>query len=180
MTHAMGIGASAAVGLAINDAEGEEYNNTKNIADGLMAERGVLGALLAKRGFTGPERIIEGNKGFAHSLLRGIDNYRPEAGSQRLLSDAHTNEVFSDRIDQPGTPFRDRRNWSRDHDLKPEDIEEMMLRLSKRTVEPQRRPGQEISAQQGNGADHSAYFITALGIVLRGKCRAIVFHRCGL
>ena len=31
MTHAMGIGASAAVGLAINDAEGEEYNNTKNI-----------------------------------------------------------------------------------------------------------------------------------------------------
>ena len=28
MTHAMGIGASAAVGLAINDAEGEEYHNT--------------------------------------------------------------------------------------------------------------------------------------------------------
>ena len=40
-----------------------------------MVERGVLGALLAQRGFTGPERIIEGNKGFAQSLLRGVDNY---------------------------------------------------------------------------------------------------------
>src|SRR2546423_868302 len=51
MTNAMGIGASAAIGLGINDAEGEEYNNTKNIADGLMAERGVFAAYLARRGF---------------------------------------------------------------------------------------------------------------------------------
>ena len=89
MTHAMGIGASAAVGLAINDAEGEEYNNTKNIADGLMAERGVFAA--SSRNVASPARSASSK---ATRALRtrccAASTTTSEAAAQRLLSDAHT------------------------------------------------------------------------------------------
>ena len=78
MTHAMGIGASSSLGLGINDAEGEEYNNSKNSPTVSCWSAVFYGALLAARGFTGPERVIEGNKGFAYCLLRGVENYRPK------------------------------------------------------------------------------------------------------
>ena len=167
MTHAMGIGASAAVGLAINDAEGEEYNNTKNIADGLMAERGVLGALLAKRGFTGPERIIEGNKGFAHSLLRGIDNYvrKPAPNGYYLM---RTRMKFFPTESTNQGHLSATAELVKDHNLEPQDIEEIILRLSKRTVEHNGDPAKKYPRNKET-ADHSAYFITALGVVLRGK-----------
>ena len=74
MTNAMGIGASAAIGLGINDAEGEEYNNTKNIADGLMAERGVFAPIPLAR-LHRPGADHRGQQGSAHSLLRGVENY---------------------------------------------------------------------------------------------------------
>ena len=167
MTHAMGIGASAAVGLAINDAEGEEYNNTKNIVDGLMAERGVLGALLAQRGFTGPERIIEGNKGFAHSLLRGVENYVPKPAPNDYYLMRTRMKFFPTESTNQGH-LSATAELVREHDLEPQDIDEVVLRLSKRTVEHNGDPAKKYPRNKET-ADHSAYFITALGIVLRGK-----------
>src|SRR4051812_10427087 len=174
MTHAMGIGASAAVGLAINDAEGEEYNNTKNIVDGLMAERGVVGAFLAKRGFTGPERIIEGNKGFAHSLLRGVHNY---------IVKPMPNEHYLMRAKMKCYPTESTNQGHlaatsalvTEHDLAPDDIAEVTLRMSKRTVEHNGDPAKKYPRNKET-ADHSAYFITALGIVTRGRVAPSSFN----
>jgi 2-methylcitrate dehydratase len=56
----------------------------------------------------------------------------------------------------------------REHDLKPEDIESVRLRLSKRTVTHNGDPAKKYPRNKET-ADHSAYFITALDIVLRGK-----------
>ncbi len=107
MTHAMGIGASAAIGLAINDAEGEEYNNTKNIADGLMAERGVFAALSRTTRLyrTGAHhRRQQGLCPLASAWRRELHH---EAAAERLLSDAHQDEILSDRVDQPGASCGD-------------------------------------------------------------------------
>jgi len=174
LTHAMGIGASAAVGLAINDAEGEEYNNTKNIADGLMAERGVLGALLAQRGFTGPERIIEGNKGFAHSLLRGVENYivKPKPNDYYLMRAKM--KVYPTESTNQGH-LSATALLVREHDLKPDDIAEVTLRMSKRTVEHNGDPAKKYPRNKET-ADHSAYFITALGIVTCGRVTPSSFN----
>jgi 2-methylcitrate dehydratase len=56
----------------------------------------------------------------------------------------------------------------KDHNLEPHDIEEIVLRLSKRTVEHNGDPAKKYPRNKET-ADHSAYFITALGVVLRGK-----------
>src|SRR5882672_5491280 len=174
MTHAMGIGASAAVALAINDAEGEEYNNTKNIVDGFMAERGVFGALLAQRGFTGPERIIEGNKGFAHSLLRGVENYiiKPPPNTYYLMGAKM--KVYPTESTNQGH-LAATSQLVVEHDLKPDDIAEVVLRMSKRTVEHNGDPAKKYPRNKET-ADHSAYFITALGIVTRGRVAPSSFN----
>lgn len=173
ITHAMGIGGSAAVGLAINDAEGEEYNNTKNLADGLMVERGVLGAFLARRGFTGPERIIEGNKGFAHSLLRGVGNFQLKPP---------LNEPY---IMQARTKFYPTESTNQGHlsatgelvnayDLQPDDIDRITIRTNKRTIEHNGDPAKKYPNNKET-ADHSAYFMTALSIVTRGRVTPFSF-----
>jgi 2-methylcitrate dehydratase len=174
MTNAMGIGASAAVGLAINDAEGEEYNNTKNIADGLMCERGVFGAFLAQRGFTGPERIIEGNKGFAHSLLRGVGNYivKPRPNDYYLMG-AKMKFYPTESTNQGHLAATSA--LVNEHDLAPDDIAEVVLRMSKRTVEHNGDPAKKYPRNKET-ADHSAYFITALGIVTRGRVAPSSFN----
>jgi len=56
----------------------------------------------------------------------------------------------------------------REHGLKPDDIESVRLRLSKRTVTHNGDPAKKYPRNKET-ADHSAYFITALGIVLRGN-----------
>ena len=178
MTNAMGIGASAAIGLGINDAEGEEYNNTKNIADGLMAERGVFAAYLAQRGFTGPERIIEGNKGFAHSLLRGVENYivKPLPNDYYLM---RTKMKFFPTESTNQGHLAATTLLVTEHDLKPDDIAEVVLRMSKRTVVHNGDPVKKYPRNK-EGADHSAYFMTALAIVTRRPCRPVVLQRCSL
>jgi 2-methylcitrate dehydratase len=166
MTHAMGIGASSSLGLGINDAEGEQYNNSKNIADGMMLERGVFGALLAARGFTGPERVIEGHKGFAYCLLRGVDNYQSKPVPNEYYLLRARMKYFPTESTNQGHLFATG-SLVREHDLKPDDIESVRLRLSKRTVTHNGDPAKKYPRNKET-ADHSAYFITALGIVLRG------------
>ena len=57
MANAMGIAGSQGIALRILDAEGEQYDQTRNIAWGLASQRGYLAALLARRGFIGPLRV---------------------------------------------------------------------------------------------------------------------------
>ena len=58
-----------------------------------------------------------------------------------------------------------------EHDLKPEDIAEVVLRMSKRTVVHNGDPVKKYPRNK-EAADHSAYFMTALGIVTRGRVDA--------
>ncbi len=173
-THAMGIGASAAMALGVNDAEGEEYNNTKNLADGLMAERGIYGALLAQRGFTGPERIIEGNKGFAHSVLRGAKNYlhKPAPNGFFVMS-ARTKFYPTESTNQGHLAATSL--MVTEHDLSPDDIASVTLRMSQRTCEHNGDPAKKYPRNKET-ADHSCYFITALGIVTRGRVTPASFN----
>jgi 2-methylcitrate dehydratase len=165
--HAMGIGAVASVGLGILDAEGEAYNNSKNIADGLMVERGILGAFWARKGFTGPDRIIEGNKGFAHCLLRGSENYNPKNASGRFYLLQSRMKYFPVESTNQGHLMATC-DLVRENGLKPEDIEEVMLRISKRTLLHNGDPAKKYPYNKET-ADHSVYFMTALGIVSGGR-----------
>ena len=71
IAHAIGICTSHALPLGILDADQEENSMTKNLRFGFVAYHAVLACMLAKRGFTGPVRVIEGDAGFRQVVLDG-------------------------------------------------------------------------------------------------------------
>src|SRR5579884_1227878 len=64
--HAIGIGASARATLGAVTAG--KLTMMKNTVDPLATQSGVLAALLAEKGYTGPEHVIDGKEGIAHCL----------------------------------------------------------------------------------------------------------------
>ena len=64
MENAVGISGSCHAVLGILDTPAEEYTMTKNIRFPTMSYGGIMAALLARKGFTGPTTIIEGHDGF--------------------------------------------------------------------------------------------------------------------
>ena len=70
MTSALGIVGSQASGSMEFLADGAW---TKRLHPGWAAHNGIIAALLAKRGFTGPATIVEGRFGFLHAYSEGSD-----------------------------------------------------------------------------------------------------------
>ena len=160
LTNAMGIAGSLSLGLNILDADGEEYVMTKNIADGFHADRGYLATLLARRGFTGPERVIEGSRGFAESALGGKEKYhdRPLSEEPYILWSAlkgvpaeATTHGFLTAIAL----------LAQEHGFSSDDIEEIKVRTMARTLVHCGDPVKKYPKNKET-ADHSAYFLAAV------------------
>jgi 2-methylcitrate dehydratase len=64
--HAIGISASARATLGAVTAG--KLTMMKNTVDPLATQSGILAALLAEKGYTGPEHVIDGKEGLAHCL----------------------------------------------------------------------------------------------------------------
>ncbi|HVM93263.1 MAG TPA: MmgE/PrpD family protein, partial [Terriglobales bacterium] len=64
--HAIGISASARATLGAVTAG--KLTMMKNTVDPLATQSGMFAALLAEKGYTGPEHIIDGKEGLAHCL----------------------------------------------------------------------------------------------------------------
>ncbi|HEY5175828.1 MAG TPA: MmgE/PrpD family protein, partial [Terriglobales bacterium] len=64
--HAIGISASARATLGAVTAG--KLTMMKNTVDPMATQSGVLAALLAEKGYTGPEHVIDGKEGLVHCL----------------------------------------------------------------------------------------------------------------
>lgn len=73
LVHALGICGSQAAGIIEYLADGTW---TKRLHPGWGAHAGVVAALLAAEGFTGPERVLEGAHGFYQAFAGGVDERR--------------------------------------------------------------------------------------------------------
>ena len=167
IVQAMGIAGSLTVGLDILDAEGEEYTMAKNLADGLLSERGYVAAQLAKRGFTGPERIVEGHKGFAEVALGGAGMFQwAEKGCGRPCI---LNTVIKGMCAEATTHGHLHATTSlvREHKLRPDDIASITIRTNQRSVVHTGDPVKKYPRNKET-ADHSAYFLTAMAVI-QGK-----------
>ncbi|HAG22684.1 MAG: Uncharacterized protein involved in propionate catabolism [Synergistales bacterium 53_16] len=70
MTNALGIAGSMAAGINQYEIDG---SIVKHLHPGNAAKNGILAARLAKKGFTGPEGVIEGDLGFCHCFADEYD-----------------------------------------------------------------------------------------------------------
>ncbi len=55
----------------------------KNTVDPLATQSGVLAALLAEKGYTGPEHVIDGKEGLVHCIGPGVEARDPDRWARR-------------------------------------------------------------------------------------------------
>lgn len=166
MENAIGISGSCHAVLGILDTPAEEYTMTKNIRFPTMSYAGILAAMLARKGFTGPTTVIEGHDGFATSIMQGdydLSKVVPERGKFAIRETCIKSIIadFSSHGHLTATL-----KLVREHNIKPEDVVEIRIITSKRCAEHTGDPVKKYPKNKET-ADHSSYYLTAIAIIDR-------------
>jgi 2-methylcitrate dehydratase len=164
--NAVGIAGSCHAVLGILDTPAEEYTMTKNIRFPTMSYAGIMAAMLAKKGFTGPTTIIEGNDGFVQVIMNGeydLTKLIPTKGKFAIRETCIKSITadFSSHGHLTATL-----NLVKENDIKPEDVAEVTIITSKRCAEHTGDPVKKYPKNKET-ADHSSYYLTAIAIIDR-------------
>ena len=139
----------------------------KNTVDPQATQSGVFAALLAEKGYTGPEHVIDGKEGLAHCfgpewklniLTDGLgESWRiTQCGMKFFPTEALTHAPISRRA-RPGRL---------DNDLKPEQIAKVHIRSLARAADILADPS-KYDPHSKETADHSLPYCIAAAIVDR-------------
>jgi len=166
MENAVGISGSCHAVLGILDTPAEEYTMTKNIRFPTMSYAGILAAMLARKGFTGPTTIIEGHDGFAKAIMQSdYDLSRVVPGKGKFaIRETCIKSIIADFSSHGHLTAT--LNLVKEHDIKPEDVAEVRITTSKRCAEHTGDPVKKYPKNKET-ADHSSYYLTAIAIIDR-------------
>jgi 2-methylcitrate dehydratase len=164
MQHAIGISGSRMATLGAVTAG--KLTMMKNTVDPLATQSGVLAALLAERGYTGPEHVIDGKEGLVQCLGPAWQLERLEEGlgaSWRITqcgmkafpTEALTHAPISCTLD-----------ILREHDLAPERVAHVRIRSLARAADILADPS-KYDPQSKETADHSLPYVIAAAIAER-------------
>ena len=162
--HAIGISASRHATLGAVTAG--KLTMMKNTVDPLATQSGVMAALLAEKGYTGPEHVVDGKEGLAHCfgpewklnvLTEGLgDSWRiTQCGMKAFPTEALTHTPISAVLD-----------LVREHDLKPEQVEKIRIRSLARAADILSDPS-KYDPRSKETADHSLPYVIAAALVER-------------
>ncbi len=163
IANAIGLCMSHTLPLRIVDADREENVMAKNICFGWAAHDAILACMLAKKGFTGPVRIIESETaGIRKFVLQGeMDLERLLDFSGWWILDVRHKALCANGTTQ-GHIFATM-GIVKEHDLKPEDIAAVHIRASARECRHTTTPAKKYP-RNAESADHSAFYANALAI----------------
>ena len=164
MQHAIGISGSRMVTLGAVTAG--KLTMMKNTVDPMATQSGVLAALLAERGYTGPEHVIDGKEGLVHCmgpewklelLEEGLgDGYRiTQCGMKAFPTEALTHAPISCTLD-----------LIKKHDLAPEQVEKVHIRSLARAADILADPS-KYDPRSKETADHSLPYVIAAAVAER-------------
>ncbi len=166
VVNAAGISGSTHAVLGILDASGEEYTMTKNLRFPAMAYGGILAAMMARQGFTGPENIFEGHDGFIATVLSG--EYEPlrlvDPGRRYTVMEACIKSIISDYSAQGHLSAT--LQLVKENDIRPEDVAAVRIAASTRCARHTGDPAKKYPVNK-ESADHSSYYLTAMAILER-------------
>lgn len=162
--HAIGISASRHATFGAVTAG--KLTMMKNTVDPLATQSGVLAALLAEKGYTGPEHVIEGKEGIVHCLgpewdldvlTEGLGaSWRIErCGMKAFPTEALTHAPISATLDIVNQ-----------NDLAPDAIETVHIRSLARAADILADPS-KYDPQSKETADHSLPYVIAAAIADR-------------
>jgi 2-methylcitrate dehydratase len=162
--HAIGISASRHATLGAVTAG--KLTMMKNTVDPMATQSGVLAALLAEKGYTGPEHVVDGKEGLTHCLgpewkltvlTEGLgQSWRiNQCGMKFFPTEALTHAPISAVLD-----------LVREHDLKPELVEKVHIRSLARAADILADPS-KYDPHTKETADHSLPYVIAAALVDR-------------
>jgi 2-methylcitrate dehydratase len=162
--HAIGI--SGARHVTLGAVTAGKLTMMKNTVDPLATQSGVLAALLAEKGFTGPEHVLDGKEGLAHCLgpewrfevlTEGLgEGWRiTRCGMKAFPTEALTHAPISAVLDLVKT-----------HGLTPERIAAVHVRSLARAADILADPS-KYDPRSKETADHSLPYVIAAAIVDR-------------
>jgi 2-methylcitrate dehydratase len=164
LQHAIGISASARATFGAVTAG--KLTMMKNTVDPLATQSGVLAALLAEKGYTGPEHVIEGKEGIVHCfgpewklnvLTDGLgESWRiTQCGMKAFPTEALTH-----------TPISAVLALVKDNNLQPHQIARVHIRTTARGADILSDPS-KYEPHTKETADHSLPYVIAAAIAER-------------
>jgi 2-methylcitrate dehydratase len=162
--HAIGISASRHVTLGAVTAG--RLSMMKNTVDPLATQSGVFAALLAEKGYTGPEHVLDGKEGLVQVLgpewrLAVLTDELGESwrigqcGMKAFPTEALTHAPISAVL-----------ALVREHDLHPDAVEAVEIRTLARAADILADPS-KYDPQSKETADHSLPYVIAAALVDR-------------
>ena len=162
--HAIGISASRQCTLGAVTAG--KLTMTKNTVDPMATQSGVLAALLAEKGYTGPEHVVDGKEGLTHCfgpewkldvLTEGLgDSWRiTQCGMKFFPTEALTHAPISAVLD-----------LVKENDLRPNQVEKIQIRSLARAADILSDPS-KYDPYTKETADHSLPYVIAAALVDR-------------
>ncbi len=162
--HAIGISASHHCTLGAVTAG--KLTMMKNTVDPMATKAGVMAALLAEKGYSGPEHVIDGKEGLVHCmgpewklevLVDGLGkSWRIErCGMKAFPTEALTHAPISAVL-----------KLVQEHNLQPDDIEKVHIRSLARAADILADPS-KYDPRTKETADHSLPYVIAAAIVDR-------------
>jgi 2-methylcitrate dehydratase len=162
--HAIGISASRHATLGAVTAG--KLTMMKNTVDPMATQSGVLAALMAEKGYTGPEHVVDGKEGLTHCfgpswklnlLTEGLgETWRiMQCGMKAFPTEALTHTPISAVLD-----------IVKSNDLKPEQVEKVQIRSLARAADILSDPS-KYDPRSKETADHSLPYVIAAAIAER-------------
>lgn len=162
--HAIGISASCHCTLGAVTAG--KLTMMKNTVDPMATQSGVFAALLAEKGYSGPEHVIDGKEGLTHvfgpewkleSVTDGLgDSWRiTQCGMKAFPTEALTHTPISAVLD-----------LVKSNDLLPDQVETVQIRSLARAADILSDPS-KYDPHTKETADHSLPYVIAAALVDR-------------
>ena len=162
--HAIGISASRHCTMGAVTAG--KLTMMKNTVDPMATQSGVLAALLAEKGYTGPEHVIDGKEGLVHCfgpewklnvLTDGLgESWRiTQCGMKFFPTEALTHAPISAVLD-----------LVKQNDLHPEEVAKVQIRSLARAADILSDPS-KYDPHTKETADHSLPYVIAAALVDR-------------
>ena len=165
MANALALAGSFIQELGILGSPKEEMSMARNLRFPHAAYNGILGAMLAQKGFKGPLNVLEGHHGLAEVVMGGemdLEKLRRPRKDWTILN------TWVKRFAAAGSTqgFVDATvTLVKEHDIRAENVAEVRIKLKpnyyRKAANSHRYPKTKETA------DHSAYYCTAIAILDR-------------
>jgi 2-methylcitrate dehydratase len=163
LTHAVGI--SGSHGCTLGKVVAGKLSNMKNTAEPFAVADGVIAALLAKEGYSGPEEVFEGKEGLFHCLGEA---WNPSILTEGLGSDPlRINQCSMKAFPTEAlthTPIGAFLSIVRENNISYDQIDSVLVKSIERAADILSDPA-KYRPESKETADHSLPYCMAVGAV---------------